>query len=723
MFWSKKKRVYTPTLLQLEAVECGAAALGMILGYHGQYVPLTDLRRKCGVSRDGSKASKVVQAARSYGLQAKGFSKDLEALKALDFPYIVFWEFNHFLVVEGMDKQWVYLNDPAAGHRRVTLEEFNHGYTGVVLAMAPGPEFKKGGQRSSLIPGIKERLRSQWATVLFCLIAGLLLFLPNLAIPVYTSVFIDQIVLGGRVSWFRPLLALMTGTIVVLALLKIVEQLYLRRLKIALTAQFASHFFWHLLKLPMSFYAQRYPGEISYRTTANQRVAENLSGKLASTIIALFTMVFYFAVLLYYNVLLTMIGVLFALLNFAALRALYKRRLEANMRLAQDSGKAAAIAMTGIESMETLKASGMEGGFFAKWSGYYTKSAVAQQEMEAAHLSLGVLPTLLEGLSMMLILIIGGFQVLSGNMSIGMLVAFSGLMHNFLAPVNELVNLGDIVQELQGDLLRLDDVLRNPVIVRNDQEDAVPLGTMSSVRLQGDIEVANLEFGYSPLDPPLIKDFQLKIRPGQRVALVGGSGSGKSTLAKIITGLYDPSAGEIRFDGVPRAQVNSAILANSISFVDQDILLFEGTVRDNLTLWDRTVADESIRRACRDACIDDVVQALPGGLDATLQEGGTNLSGGQRQRLEIARALVNNPSILVLDEATSALDAESEFTIMENIRQHGCTCILVAHRLSTIRDCDEIIVLRYGEIVERGNHQSLWEKEGYYAKLIHTEEQ
>ncbi len=378
--------------------------------------------------------------------------------------------------------------------------------------------------------------------------------------------------------------------------------------------------------------------------------------------------------------------------------------------------------MAGIESMETLKASGMEGGFFAKWAGYFTKATVAQQEMEAGNLSLGVLPTLLEGLTMMLILVVGGFQVLGGTMTIGMLIAFEGLMHNFLAPVSELVGLGGILQALQGDLRRLDDVLQNPAVKQADAEDPAELDAMPRVRLEGDIDIAGLAFGYSPLDPPLIKDFNLKIRPGQRVAFVGGSGSGKSTLAKIITGLYEPTAGTVFVDGVPRDKVNSAVLANSISFVDQDILLFEGTVRDNLTLWDRTVADETLTRACRDACIDEVVKAMPGGLDATLQEGGTNLSGGQRQRLEIARALVNNPSVLILDEATSALDAESEFTIMENVRQRGCTCILVAHRLSTIRDCDEIILLRYGEIVERGNHEALWQQQGHYVKLIQTEE-
>jgi ATP-binding cassette subfamily C protein len=727
---SGPRRVHTPTVLQLEAVECGAASLGIILGYFGRFVPLPELRQKCGVSRDGSKASKVVLAARAYGLQAKGFSKDLDGLKALAPPFIVFWQFDHFLVVEGTTDRVVYLNDPANGHRTVTLEEFNYAFTGVVLWMAPGPEFRPGGARTRLLPAILIRLRRHLAPIAFCFGAGVLLTLPGLLLPVLGGLFVDQVLIQGHRSWFRPLLAGMAAAVLVELGLKLLETTALRRLRLALMAQFSSQFFWHLLRLPMAFYAQRFAGEISYRARINHAVAEVLSGRLASTGIALVSMGFYGLVMVFYSPLLTGIGVGFAAINFLALRALYRRRVEASLRMSQDEGKAAGLAIAGIQGIETLKASGMESGFFAKWAGYYSKSAMAQQELESSTLALGVLPVLFEGLTMTLILSVGGWEVLDGQLSIGMLVAFSLMMVEFLHPVSELVNLGGTLQELEADLLRLDDVLANPVAtggppVAEEATGGPPVATEngSAVRLQGELEVRDLTFGYSPLDPPLIKGLGFHVLPGQRVALVGGSGSGKSTVARLVAGLFEPWAGEVCFDGRCRQELPRPLLDNSIGLVDQDVLLFEGTVRENLSLWDETVSQEALVRACRDAAISDVVFALPGGLDAPLQEGGANLSGGQRQRLEIARALAGNPSVLILDEATSALDPETEFAVAESIRRRGCTCVIVAHRLSTIRDCDEIIVLQRGEVVERGTHEQLWEKQGHYARLIRTEEQ
>jgi ATP-binding cassette subfamily C protein len=714
---SGHRRVHTPTVLQLEAVECGAACLGIILAYYDRFVPLPELRQKCGVSRDGSKASKVVAAARAYGLQAKGFSKDLDGLKALALPFIVFWQFDHFLVVEGMADQVVYLNDPANGHRTLSREEFDYGFTGVVLCMQPGPEFRPGGRRYRLAAAVAARLRHHLGPLALCLAAGVLLTLPGLVLPVCGGIFIDHVLVQGRLHWFRPLLAVMLVALGVQLILRLLEVTALRRLRLALMAQFSSQFFWHLLRLPMAFYAQRFAGEIGYRTRINHDVAATLSGHLASTAVSLIAMGFYLAVMALYSPLLTGIGVAFAAVNFLALRALYRRRVEASLRMTQDEGKAAGVAIAGIQGIETLKAAGMETGFFARWAGYYGKGAMAQQELESSSLALGVLPALLEGLTLTLVLAVGGWFVLDGKLSIGMLVAFEMMMLAFLGPVSDLVNLGGTVQELEADLLRLDDVLGNP---------ATPLPAEAAdegaVRLGGEVEVRDLTFGYSPLDPPLIKDFGLHVLPGRRVALVGGSGSGKSTLSRLIAGLFDPWAGGVRFDGSDRRKLPRPLLDNSVAFVDQDVLLFEGTVRDNLTLWDDTVPQEALVRACHDAAIADVVFALPGGLDAPLQEGGSNLSGGQRQRLEIARALVNNPSVLILDEATSALDPETEYAVTESVRRRGCTCVVVAHRLSTIRDCDEIIVLHRGEVVERGSHEELWARQGAYADLIRTEE-
>ena len=731
------RRVKTPTLLQMEAVECGAAALGIILGYYRRIVPLPELRQECGVSRDGSKAANILKAARAYGLQAKGFKKEIEQLQDLRPPYIVFWNFNHFLVVEGIRKRRVYLNDPGTGPRTVSRQEFDEGYTGVVLVMEPGPEFVKGGRKPSLILALWERLRGAAGALAYCVLAGFLLTIPGLVVPVFSQVFVDEILVQGRQHWLRPLIIGMVITAILQGLLTLLRLRYLRRLKIKLSVGMSSRFLWHILRLPVGFYAQRFAGEISNRTSLNDQVADVLSGRLATTVIDAVMVVIYALVMIQYDPVLTAIVVSFAAINIFTLQWVSRQRIDTNQRLIQEYGKAAGASISALQSIETLKASGLESDFFSRWSGYYTKAINSQQELGLTNQIFSVLPTLLSALSSLVLLVIGGLRVMDGHLSIGMLVAFQGLMQSFLLPVNNLISFASTLQELEGNLIRLDDVLRNqtdPQIEGRSQESG---GRMSGVRkgespsswllapdtcrLQGYVELRNITFGYSRVDPPLIENFNLKVLPGQRVALVGGSGSGKSTIAKLVSGLYDRWSGEICFDGKPRDQIPRQVLTNSVAMVEQDILLFGGTVRENLTLWDATVPEKNLVRACQDAAIHDVILSMSGGYDAELIEGASNLSGGQRQRLEIARALVNNPSVLIMDEATSALDAETERIIDENLRRRGCTCLIVAHRLSTIRDCDEIIVLDCGKVVQRGTHQALWQVEGVYSRLIRTE--
>ncbi|WP_026734747.1 NHLP family bacteriocin export ABC transporter peptidase/permease/ATPase subunit [Fischerella sp. PCC 9605] len=739
-------RVKTPTLLQMEAVECGAAALGIILGYYRRIVPLPELRRECGVSRDGSKASNMLKAARNYGLQAKGFKKELKQLQDLHPPYIVFWNFNHFLVVEGFSKQRVYLNDPATGPRHVSLQEFDEGYTGVVLVMEPGEEFTKGGRQPSIILSLWERLQGSAGALVYCMIAGFFLTTIGMAIPVFSQIFVDDILVQQRQHWLRPLLLAMAIAAILQGSLTLLRLRYLRRLKIKLAVGMSSRFLWHILRLPISFYAQRFAGEISYRTTLNDQVADVLSGKLATTAIDAVMVIFYALIMFQYDWVLTLITASFAAVNIITLRWISRQRTDANQRLIQEYGKAAGTSIAALQSIETLKASGLESDFFSRWSGYYTKAINSQQELGTTNQIFSVLPMLMSALSSMFLLVVGGLRVMNGHLSIGMLIAFQGLMQNFQDPVNNLVNFGSNLQELEGNLIRLDDVLNNPIApqveqrsintgktekVKGQGEDSsllpLPLALSPSSdhsllpKLQGYVELRNIVFGYSRLEAPLIENFNLSIKPGQRVALVGGSGSGKSTIAKLLSGLYQPWAGEILFDGKPKEQIPHQLLTNSVTMVEQEILLFGGTVRDNLTLWDVTISDKNLMRACEDAAIDNVILSMAGGLDAELIEGAANLSGGQRQRLEIARALVNNPSILIMDEATSALDVETEKIIDENLRRRGCTCIIVAHRLSTIRDCDEIIVLERGKVVQRGTHQQLWQVEGVYSRLIRTE--
>ena len=655
-------RVKTPTVLQMEAVECGAAALSMILGYYSCFVPLAELRQACGGSRDGVTAANVRKAARNYGLVSKGFKKSLDSLKKLPPPFVVFWNFNHFLVVDEVGDRWVRLNDPALGPRKVTFEEFDQGYTGVTLTFEPGEDFVRGGRRPGAVKGLKLR--------------------------------------------------------------------YLRSLKVKLAVGMTSRFVWHVLRLPVGFYAQRFAGEISDRIDLNDSVASVLSGRLTTTAISLVMIVFYAIAMLQYDVPLTLIIVTFAAINIAVLQWVSRSRTDANRRLAQAYGKASGVGIAGLQSIETLKASGLESDFFARWAGYYTKASNAQQSLGLTNRLLGLLPSLLTMLATLALLIVGGARVIQGSLSIGMLIAFQLLMQSFQAPVRNLVGFANTLQVLQGSLERLDDVLENEVDVVFKETvpeqaggaiAAVPTldgAATSSTRLSGAVDIQNLSFSYSPLDDPLIQGFNLTIKPGERIALVGGSGSGKSTLVKVIAGLYQPTSGDICFDGVSHQAIPRAVLTHSVAMVEQDILLFAGSVRDNLTLWDSTISLEQLRAACQDAEIEETILSMPYGYDAPLLEGGQNLSGGQRQRLEIARALVTNPSILIMDEATSALDSETERIIDRNLRRRGCTCLIVAHRLSTIRDADEIIVLARGEVVQRGTHETLWQQEGHYANLI-----
>lgn len=727
------RRVRTPTVLQMEAVECGAASLAIILGYHGRFVPLEVLRKECGVSRDGSKASNVLKAARKFGLEAKGYKKEPDELREIKAPFIVFWNFNHFLVVEGFRGDRVYLNDPAAGPRAVTAAEFDESFTGVVLVLQPGKDFQKGGEQRGLRDALRTRLPGARLALVYVVLAGLLLVGPGLLVPAFGRILIDDILIGGSRRWVGPLAIAMVATALLRALLTYLQQRYLGRLETKLALVSSAKFLWHVLRLPVEFFQQRSAGDISSRVGTNDKVAGLLSGQLASTVLSLITLVFYGALLLFYDALLTLVGVSLALLNLVAMKYVARRRVDENRRLLQDYGKLMGLSMGGLQLVETLKATGSEGDFFARWAGYHAKVVRAEQRLGSLSQWLGAVPPLLSAINNVAILGFGALRVMDGKMSIGLLIAFQSLMSSFIAPVNQLVGLGGTLQEVEGDLARLDDVLRNPIDRRlseaeaaeqeraqrsTDPEEALLAETQ---RLEGAVELRGITFGYNPLEPPLIQDFNLVMKPGARVALVGGSGSGKSTVAKLVAGLYEPWKGEVLFDGKARGAYPRSALCNSVAVVDQDISLFEGSIRENITLWDRTIPDAAVVQAARDAAIHDDIAARSGGYDQPVEEGGRNFSGGQRQRLEIARALVGNPSVLVLDEATSALDPLTELSVDRNLRRRGCTCIIIAHRLSTVRDCDEIIVLDRGKIVQRGTHAEMIGKDGPYARLVKAE--
>ena len=713
--------VRTPTVIQMEAVECGAAALGIVLAYFGRRVPLEELRAACGVSRDGSKALNVVKAARGYGLTAKAFRMEPEDLRSLKLPLIVFWELNHFLVVEGFGRDRVYLNDPACGPRTVSNEEFDQSFTGIVLTFEPGPDFRRGGGQQGLVPALGHRLGRSRAALAYVVLAGLLLVIPGLALPTFTQVFVDKVLVARMHNLLAPLLFGLLLTAAAGAALTWLQQFYLLRLEAKLALNMAGNFFWHVLRLPVEFFAQRYAGEVASRVALNDQVAQLLSGDASSNALNLVMIVFFAAVMFRYDVLLTAIGIAIALVNFGGLRLVARRRADGNQRLLQEQGKLMGTAMGGLQNIETLKASGTEADFFSRWAGYQAKAINAEQSLGLYSRCLSVVPSFLTAANIAVILGAGGFQVMTGHLTIGGLVAFQGLMGSFLGPVTQFVGLGTTLQTADGNLKRLDDVLRHSLDPQTgDRSAGAPSGGWP-VKLSGFVELRGLTFGYSRLDPPLIEGLSLSLKPGMRVAVVGGSGSGKSTLAKLLSGLYEPWSGEILLDGMPRHSIPRRVLGNSVALVDQDIFLFEGSVWENLTLWDETVPDAPVLQAARDACIHEDVAARPGGYASRVEEGGANFSGGQRQRLEIARALAGNPSILVLDEATSALDTSTEQLIDGSLRRRGCCCLIIAHRLSTIRDCDEIIVLDRGKVVQRGTHEELRGVDGPYTQLIALE--
>jgi len=700
----------------MEAVECGAACLGIVLGYHGRHVALSELREACGVSRDGSNAANVVQAARRYGLKAKGLSTDLEDVRRLPPPFIVFWNFNHFVVVEGFTDRGARVNDPALGRYALTLEEFDRGFTGVVLHMEPGPEFQRAGAPPSTWRALGARLAGEGPDLARCIAAGFLLVAPGVALPLLTQLFVDDVLVQGRDEWLRPLLLAMAVMGALQVALGALQLGYLRALRARLAVRLTGGFVGQVLRLPVGFFAQRFAGEISSRVALNHGVAEALSGRLAAAAIDVAMLAFYGAVMLACDVPLTLIALVLSLFNVVALHALARRRVESSLKLRHDIGRVAGVAIGGLQGIETLKASALESGFFARWAGHYAQATSARQELGLATTRLGVVPGLLAGLGTAVVLVVGGLRVIGGEMSLGMLVAFQGLLQMFQRPVATLVGLGGQLQTLQGDLNRLDDVLAYPADPETHEQTVHPQAPVS--RLAGRLELRDVTFGYSRVGPPLIEGFSLVIEPGQRVALLGGSGSGKSTVARLVCGLYQPWDGGVLLDGRPRGTIGRRTLAASVALVDQDIVIFGGTVRQNLTLWDETIPQSALDAACRDAEIEELVRSLPGGYEAELLEGAANLSGGQRQRLELARALVGSPALLVLDEATSALDADTEQRVDANLRRRGCSMLIVAHRLSTVRDADEIIVLDRGRVAERGRHAELWNRGGEYRRLL-----
>lgn len=717
-----KKNAKVPVILQMEALECGAASLAMIFAYYKKFIPLEKLRLECSVSRDGCNAKNVLVAARHNGLKAKGFSyNNIDALREnVSFPAIIHWNFNHFVVLCGFTKNEAILADPASGRRRVTLEEFEKAFTGIVLTFEKSEEFVADGEKKSILGFLLSHLQGAILPLVFILIAGLILAISNSVTSLFSKVFMDRILFSTDKTLMIPLLYAMGITLVLTFIIQAFQSVFLLKLRGKMSITSGRQFMWHVLRMPVEFFSQRYVGDISSRQGSNDTIADTICTQIAPVVLNVIMIVVYFSILVYYDLGMALICLAVALLNMLLVKLMKEINENDNKSIARDAGNLQGATVAGVSMIETIKSSGSEAGYFQKWIGYQTKYSNSIQKITERNSYIGSIPSLIQGFANTAILLLGVYNILVGDFTIGLLIAFQGFMASFLNPVNSLVGIGQHIHAVSGDMERVEDVMNYEPDVKIDFAEKVD-ESKEYKKLDGRIDVQNLTFAYSPLAKPIIEDFNLHVEKGQMVALVGGSGSGKSTIAKIIAGLYEPSEGKVLFDGKERKNIDRNVFRGSLAMVDQEITLFQDTIRNNITMWDDSIDDATLIKATHDAQIHDDILLRAHGYDHELIENGKDFSGGQRQRFEIARSFVVDPTIMILDEATSALDPTTEKQIMEAVKRRGITCFVVAHRLSTIRDADEIIMLEGGHVVERGTHDELIKLDGKYAALVKTD--
>lgn len=712
-----KGRAKVPVIMQMEALECGAACLTMILAYYGKWIPLEQVRRDCGVSRDGSNAKNIYRAAQNYGFEARAYRMEPESLRENGtFPCIVHWNFNHFIVCDGFRGDKVYCNDPARGTVTMSLEEFDRGFTGIVLAFAPGENFTPSGKRPSVMRYALEKLKQTKAAIFVTVTVSLAGALVGVIDPVFTRVFVDRLLEGRNPDWAMPFIIILSVFAFVRIALAWVEAVSSRRIGGKLAAVGNSSFLWKVMHLPMEFFSQRMAGDIQMRQSSNASIADTVINTLAPLVLQTVMMIVYLGLMLHYSVILTLIGIASIVLDYIVSDVVTNLRINVTRVQMRDTGKLSSTTVAGIEMIETIKSAGAENGYFEKWAGYQASVNASDAKFKNIEMYLGIIPSVVTALTDAAVLIIGILLVIRGRFTLGCVYAFQSFLGAFTAPAESLISARATIEEMRADMERIEDVMSypdDPVFAAANGEEPASYG-----KLSGHLEMKHVTFGYSRLAEPLIRDFDLTLEPGHHVAFVGTSGCGKSTLANLIAGLYRPWSGEILFDGKPIDRIDRSVFAGSLAVVDQDIILFEDTIANNIKMFDNSIEDFEMIMAARDAQIHDDIVKRDGGYQYRILEGGKDFSGGQRQRLEIARVLAQDPTVIIMDEATSALDAKTEYEVVRGIRDRGITTIVVAHRLSTIRDCDEIIVLDHGKVVERGTHDELMALNGFYRELV-----
>lgn len=708
-----------PVIMQMEALECGAASLAMVLAYYGKWLPLEQVRFDCGVSRDGSNARNILKAARSYGLAAKGYRYEPNDLRRDGkFPCIIHWNFNHFVVLDGFRGNKAILNDPAKGKYAVSLKTFDDSFTGICLLFEPTEDFTPGGKPPSVLAYAKKRLKGAGSAVAFAAITALITAITGVISPAFSRVFVDRLLTGKNPEWFIPFIIGLSFLGILQLVVGWINSVYSLKINGKLAMVGSTTFMWKVLRMPMEFFSQRMAGDIQGRQSSNASIAGSLVNTFAPLALNAVMMVFYLVVMIRYSLLLTVIGILSVLINLVFSNIISKKRINITRVQMRDSGKLAGATVAGIEMIETIKASGAENGFFEKWAGYQASANTQQVKFQKLNQLLGQLPALVSSVCNTAVLMVGVYLAMQGRFTVGMIMAFQGFLGSFISPATLLISAGQSLQEMRTEMERIEDVMRYPTDVPEDE----PVSDNCEYdKLSGNIEMKNVTFGYSRLAEPLIENFNLSLKTGSRVAFVGPSGCGKSTLSKLISGLYKPWSGEILFDGKKISEIDRSVFTGSLAVVDQDIILFEDTIANNIKMWDNSIEDFEMIMAARDAQLHEDIMQREGGYQYKMTEGGKDFSGGQRQRMEIARVLAQDPTIIILDEATSALDAKTEYNVVNSIKDRGITCIVVAHRLSTIRDCDEIIVMDNGRVAERGTHDELMKKGGMYAELVTNE--